>query len=214
MAPLYNVPLFFDLNMITFENDPNSQIEMSTMRKNLYYQIFYRGVGNVIFVSAVPLGLIFVLNFRIICILTQHKRSKANGQKRSVVSTYSLTSTYSSKKTTNFFLTLITLKFVVCHTFPVVINVFEIFMGRLNVGERYLYRLLVDVSNFLVVLDSATNALLYFSWRQRISSRKLSSRRLMVNQGLTITPVMVSILAAHITNADSRRYPRRSPSPV
>lgn len=211
LAPVYNLPLFFDLNLITFENDPFSQIEMSTLRKNLYYQIFYRGLGNILFVSAVPLSLIFVLNFKIIYILTKNKRSKLM-RRRSLSNTSSTASASQSQKMSNLFLTLITLKFVVCHTFPVVLNVVEVFMGKLNAEESLLYRLLVDVSNFFVVMDSATNALLYFSWRKRISTRKLSFRTGMATHSLTITPVMVSILAAAKISTDMRRYPR-SPSP-
>lgn len=67
----------------------------------------------------------------------------------------------------NVLLTVFVIKFLICYTLPFALNVLELLLPS-NAFRTAELMWVTDVSDFLVILDSVSNAFLYFSWRRRI----------------------------------------------
>lgn len=226
LAPLYSLPLFFELRVLAVEDElgqanlTNStppqtlyDVAKTGLRDNTAYKILYRIVCNLVFLSLGPFVIVIVLSARIVCVIrkrveqgdrcpppwsTDSPRPQAEtenlnhntydsitdrhraGVNRPLSKTVSRGRCHSRmtcehNQRTHVTLTVLALKYVICHTLPTLLNILEIIVEPKSLRDMGL-GLLVDLSDLMVVADSALNAFVYFSWRRNIQLRGLSFR--------------------------------------
>lgn len=190
LAPLYNIPLFFELEVVRAPGGEVVDVKKTDLRDHPLYKIAYRIVGNAAFLSIVPLLSIVIMSIRIVYVvrtLTNEDRYNSfseNDQEYNLmdpnVPTYtvdrrrsSLSRCHSKMLKHNTHRTHLTLaalaaKFVLCYTLPTLLNILEIAVEPSTLTQCGM-AFLVDVSNFMVVCDSAMNGFLYFSWRRKLA---------------------------------------------
>lgn len=191
LAPIYNIPLFFELRVVRTASG-ELDLAKTSLRDHALYKIAYRIVGNAAFLSVVPLLSIVVMSMRIVYVvrtLTSEDRYNyfsENDQEYNLIdpnmgATYhydrrrsSLSRCHSKLVKQNTHRTHLTLaalatKFVLCYTLPTLLNILEIAVEPFTLTQCGM-AFLVDVSNFMVIVDSAMNGFIYFSWRRNIAN--------------------------------------------
>lgn len=219
LAPLYSLPLFFELQVREVENEKNQtdfnhstpeaffDVVKTGLRDNITYKIIYRIVCNLVFLSLVPFVIVIALSARIVCVIRQRAEEGdrwpplwPTDSPRLKAETPFLNHNYSStnrndtragrssfrarchtraacehSQRTHLTLTILASKYVICYTLPTLLNILEIMVEPKSLREMGM-GLLVDLSDLMVVADSALNAFVYFSWRRKIQLRGLSFR--------------------------------------
>ena len=158
---LYNVPKFWEAKMVEKTHNgtvfycPDMRYEI--IRHPQLYQILYRNVMYMIFLLALPLLILTVLNTRLISALKALRRKRAEMQ--------SLRQQQDNNVT--FVLVVVIIVFTVCQT-PALLN--QIFWNALSDSQRncggfqfYFSR----ISNTLVILNSSVNFVIYFLFNTR-----------------------------------------------
>lgn len=195
----YNVPLLFEFTIGAQPIDMGSNYNkksagspqflahdtysprVSFLRENAYYILIYRVVCNFIFLYAIPFLIIVTLTVKIVCTVSQ------TGQKRRLLKRAASNGIQETSHQAHLLLTFIVFKFLICYSLPVILNILELLLDEVST-KSVAFAVTVDVSNFLVIGDSASNAFVYFSWRKRIRFYGFSVRKpsqfTMMTQGL------------------------------
>lgn len=199
LAILYNIPLIFELRIVastvghSFETQAQNavvipktywMVDTAPFRSNFYYQTIYRVVFNLLFISLTPFITICLLTFKIVLLVHRAnaqraiyrrptlKASSGAEAKVSITSSSNFPQQTSNAATYgNILLTLFVVKFLVCYTIPFALNVSELFLP-VEIFQTEALMWITDASDFLVILDSVSNAFLYSSWRKRIRLHK------------------------------------------
>ncbi|KAI6216884.1 G-PROTEIN-RECEP-F1-2 domain-containing protein [Aphelenchoides fujianensis] len=179
VAVLINIPAFFEIRTVQcirlLENRVGYMLQISPLRLHHSYRLWYKVVFRMIVTTSGPNLVILLLTIRTIMLLRGSNRSRKNLFQMSE----SLIERYSSKAT---MLTLISVMLVVKFlTFRSLSFMLDIWEQAVGFGDRiHTIIYLVDTSNFLILLNSATNCFIIFrfsKWlQQKIVQRNTMKR--------------------------------------
>ncbi|KAI6190571.1 G-PROTEIN-RECEP-F1-2 domain-containing protein [Aphelenchoides bicaudatus] len=179
VAILINVPAFFEIRTESClryaENRIGYMLRISPLRLDPRYRLWYKVVFRMIVTTCGPNICILLLTIRTVMLLRGSNRSRKNLFQMSE----SLIDRYSSKAT---MLTLISImlvvKFLTFRSLSFMLDIWEQVIGFGNQLHTIIY--LVDISNFLILLNSATNCFIIFrfsKWlQQKIVQRNTLKR--------------------------------------
>ena len=152
-AVLYNVPRYFEYEVIYLQEMPNSEfgihvIEKSLMAHHIVYRYLYNGILYALVLFFVPLCLLVFLNFKLVWALQVGKKKWETLQFR-------------QRKEQN--LTIIplciVLVFFICGTPALIVNIIDS-MDPYSMENTWFIIFMV-IANLLVVLNSACNFIIY-----------------------------------------------------
>ncbi|KAI6237860.1 G-PROTEIN-RECEP-F1-2 domain-containing protein [Aphelenchoides besseyi] len=169
VAVLINIPAFFEIRTVqcirVIENRIGYMLRISPLRLDPSYRLWYKVVFRMIVTTAGPNICILLLTIRTIMLLRGSNRSRKNLFQMSE----SLIERYSSKAT---MLTMISImlvvKFLTFRSLSFMLDIWEQAVGFGN--QIFVIIYLVDTSNFLILLNSATNCFIIFrfsKWLQK-----------------------------------------------
>uniref|UniRef100_A0A915ET79 G-protein coupled receptors family 1 profile domain-containing protein n=1 Tax=Ditylenchus dipsaci TaxID=166011 RepID=A0A915ET79_9BILA len=161
LAILVNVPAFFEIYTIQCYLFPENRmaygLQISELRLNSYYKLWYKVVFRMLVTSCGP--NIFILSLTVLTVLLLRGTSRSRKQLFHMNET--AMDRYSSRAT---MLTMISvmlvIKFLLFRSLSFVLDIWEVTFGLRHRVHQYIY--LVDISNFLVLLNSATNCLIIY----------------------------------------------------
>lgn len=152
---VYNQPLFWELKVVkclNIKGQLTDEICPTELLTNLAYYKIYKLYMYGIFMTALPFSLLLILNS---CIVYRLMRKSSRGiQGSDGDSAYMLVS--------------VVALFLICNTPALAVNIIE---SAMTFDERSTLMYLIDMSNFLVVLNSSANFLIYlvFSRKFRVA---------------------------------------------
>ncbi len=170
VSVVYNVPSFLELQVELCQDGDQlgASIYPRALRQSPAYNIGYRIIGSLLCVSLLPFLLIAALTTRIICFVrkssqaSEHTGSSRNerdgsinGRRRQRRRELLVTK----------LLLLLSGKFLLTHSLPLVLNVWETALFARGAQSILAFDYVTDTSNLIVVLSSATNFLVYCSWK-------------------------------------------------
>ncbi|KAH7730810.1 Protein GLB-33 [Aphelenchoides avenae] len=179
LAILVNIPAFFEIyTALCYRPSENKLVyglRISELRLNRYYKLWYKVVFRMLVTSCGPNIFILFLTVVTVMLLRGSNRSR----KQLFQMSESLIERYSSKAT---MLTMISImlviKFLLFRSLSFVLDIWEVTFGfgsRINI---VIY--IVDISNFLILLNSASNSVIIFrgsKWiQQKIVQRNTLKR--------------------------------------
>ncbi|KAI1723717.1 putative G-protein coupled receptor frpr-1 [Ditylenchus destructor] len=161
VAIMVNIPAFFEIHAIPCylltENRMGYGLQISDLRLNSYYKLWYKVVFRMLVTSCGP--NIFILSLTVLTVLLL--RGSNRSRKQLFHMNDSAMDRYSSRAT---MLTMISvmlvIKFLLFRSLSFVLDIWEVTFGLRHRVHQYIY--LVDISNFLVLLNSATNCLIIY----------------------------------------------------
>lgn len=157
-ALLFNIPRFFEVELI-FDTEKNlTVLEATELRNNRSYHLIYNVILGLSLTTLGPSALMIVLTSLIIRSLRRSAHWRL-----SVTRSASVTSTYQLKileNTMTIMLVTATVKFLLCTSLTTGIEVCEA-ITSLSSMELIEWSYLVDLSNVLVVANSSANFLTY-----------------------------------------------------
>ncbi len=169
-AILVSIPSIFTLKVMScWDGDQGmlrSMLNTTEVRSSSAYMLWYRLVLlKLVLTNSGPCLLIPVLAMGILRelrkvymqrpILVLHRRSSEAAEEAQ------------HERMMTIILTMVSVKFVLSHSLPAALDFWECFFDFRQ--QIQLFRLLVSISNFLVVLNSSSNFLVYISGRQFLS---------------------------------------------
>ncbi|VDL74679.1 unnamed protein product [Nippostrongylus brasiliensis] len=157
-AVLYNFARFFEYRLI---HTPDGAIYERWLRDPANYRGYYIGYYTVLYVVThflVPFTIMAVLNGSVIVAMWRGRRMRQM-----------MTRQQQREQSTTVMLLVVTIVFAVCNTLPFLLNVVESVFPDIFVDPRttHIAYTLNDLSNLLVVLNSATTFLVYFSFSEK-----------------------------------------------
>ena len=148
---IYNFSKFFEFRTFTIDGF-GTTISPTNLRLSKSYIFYYNFVSNFIFMGALPMLMMIILNVLII-----KEINKANKQRAR------LTERHQSTATVTAMLMTIILVFLICHSIKFFINGYEVFTNgfkdivRLPIWLDYL----ISISHWLLTLNSSVNMFIY-----------------------------------------------------
>ncbi|EYC04877.1 hypothetical protein Y032_0085g1842 [Ancylostoma ceylanicum] len=157
-AVLYNFARFFEYRLI---HTPDGAIYEKWLRDPANYRGYYVGYYTVLYILThflIPFTIMAVLNGSVIVTMWRGRRMRQM-----------LTRQQQREQSTTVMLLIVTIVFAVCNTLPFLLNVVESVFPDLFVDPRttHIAYTLNDLSNLLVVLNSATTFLVYFTFSEK-----------------------------------------------
>ncbi|KJH44804.1 7 transmembrane receptor [Dictyocaulus viviparus] len=157
-AALYNFARFFEYHLITTSD---GALYERWLRDPINYRIYYVGYYTIMYILThflIPFTIMAMLNGSIIVTMwrgRQMRRTLTRQQRR--------------EQSTTVMLLIVTIVFALCNTLPFLLNVVESVFPDLFVDPRTtnIAYTLNDLSNLLVVLNSATTFLVYFAFSEK-----------------------------------------------
>ncbi|KAE9547458.1 hypothetical protein FO519_009328 [Halicephalobus sp. NKZ332] len=140
----FNFPHWFEIKVIHCWSTPYQISTFDVCPTDLrlsetYYEIYYAYLYT-IFMAIGPVFLLIVLNFVIFLILKKKSQEESESEESDIVT-----------------LILVVCLFIACNILPLTVNFLEL---TLNVVNTYL----IDLSNFMVVMNSSCNFLIYYAF--------------------------------------------------
>lgn len=175
---LYNIPKFLELELNSCYSEQYSsvipKIDASDLRLTPTYILGYLGWSNTFTLLIVPFSLLISMNIRVIREV-QMMRKRHTSLCASVVGANEQMRIESAKeRSTTIMLIGIVIVFLSCNTLALVSNVLETILNYSQPEMRdwlqVPYRIICDISNFLVMIGMSINMLVYatFSDKYRI----------------------------------------------
>ncbi|RCN52918.1 hypothetical protein ANCCAN_00913 [Ancylostoma caninum] len=157
-AVLYNFARFFEYRLI---HTPDGAIYEKWLRDPANYRFYYVGYYTVLYILThflIPFTIMAVLNGSVIVTMWRGRRMRQM-----------LTRQQQREQSTTVMLLIVTIVFAVCNTLPFLLNVVESVFPDLFVDPRttHIAYTLNDLSNLLVVLNSATTFIVYFTFSEK-----------------------------------------------
>uniref|UniRef100_A0A1I7XKW6 G_PROTEIN_RECEP_F1_2 domain-containing protein n=1 Tax=Heterorhabditis bacteriophora TaxID=37862 RepID=A0A1I7XKW6_HETBA len=154
----YNFVRFFEYDLVY---TPEGAIYERWLRDPANYRWYYVGYYTVLYILThffVPFTLMAVLNGSVIVTMWRGRRMRQM-----------LTRQQQREQSTTVMLLIVTLVFAACNTLPFLLNVVESVFPDLFVDPRttHIAYTLNDLSNLLVVLNSATTFVVYFLFSEK-----------------------------------------------
>uniref|UniRef100_A0A0K0EXC0 G_PROTEIN_RECEP_F1_2 domain-containing protein n=1 Tax=Strongyloides venezuelensis TaxID=75913 RepID=A0A0K0EXC0_STRVS len=173
-ALIYTLPRFFELKVVYQEVEYNNSFTnyvfgenqaqfvpipvQTDLVRNSFYMIGYRVVGGFLFYSLIPYILLFGASTKISIEL--HKTAKRRQKMFSNSSPRYRISAGTSES--NKILLAVMAKFLISRLMPTILDVVECLLGADSFNNDYYYAtLLIDISNFIIVLASTTNFFIF-----------------------------------------------------
>uniref|UniRef100_A0A0N5C3V4 G_PROTEIN_RECEP_F1_2 domain-containing protein n=1 Tax=Strongyloides papillosus TaxID=174720 RepID=A0A0N5C3V4_STREA len=178
-ALIYTLPRFFELKVVYQEVEYNNSFTnyvfdenqaqlvpipvQTDLVRNSFYMIGYRVVGGFLFYSLIPYILLFGASTKISIELhkTAKKRQKmfSNSSPRYRIS--------AGTSESNRILLAVMAKFLISRLMPTILDVVECLLGADSFNNDYYYAtLLIDISNFIIVLASTTNFFIFNCYKK------------------------------------------------
>ncbi len=187
---LFNIPTALELKLADCFDELKDQwtieIGPTPLRVNAHW-LRYRMATKLIFSSVVPFSVVIV--FTIMLIIRLH-RSNVNRRKMTRQESVEVSRQLKRERFTSITLLVIMSKFIVANCLPVIIDIWEVFGYESNFAS-FMY--LIDISNFLVVLNSATNCLVYIRYKRLAETRATTVK---CAKSVKFTPEEVAHLTA------------------
>ncbi|XGW06217.1 hypothetical protein V3C99_016491 [Haemonchus contortus] len=157
-AVLYNFARFFEYRLI---HTPDGAIYERWLRDTANYRGYYIGYYTILYVVThflLPFTIMAVLNGSVIVTMWKGRQMRQM-----------LTRQQQREQSTTVMLLVITILFAVCNTLPFILNVVESVFPDIFVDPRttHIAYTVNDLSNLLVVLNSATTFLVYFTFSEK-----------------------------------------------
>lgn len=195
-AVIYRIPKFFELSLhLCMESESGQLItvlDKSDFRENTIYKSLYKVVGDSLFFSLGPLLTLLSLTIMVTMAFRRNKNFRRIETSTSIGRSFlniadneHFVACLESKpqleenedKSMNLMLVAVMVKYCICHTLPMVLNLCETIMHE----ERFngaAIETLVDVSNILVVANSSCNIVIYlvFGLKFRASFKRILFR--------------------------------------
>ncbi|VDM47068.1 unnamed protein product [Toxocara canis] len=153
-AILYNLVRFFEYTIeVTPEGDTVYVRNLRDPDLYPYYMIGYFTASYLITHFLIPFGIIIVMNGHVCCSMITLRRTRL-----------ALTRQQQREHNTTVMLMMVTIMFALCNTLPFILNLVECALPDFfsNPETMYFAYQLNDISNLLVVLNSATTFIIYF----------------------------------------------------
>lgn len=184
LAVLYHVPNIFEIVFLYCIESTTKEIVVvmvsSKLRENAVYKGLYKILGGMMFFSVGPLLVLSTLTVRVSIAVKKNftlqrklsfvestklakKMSTASGDtgyKNGGVDPKQRRSEEREEKRMDLMLIVVMIKFCLCHTLPVVLDLCETVMN----GEQFrvpFFETMVDISNVLIVTNSSCNLIIY-----------------------------------------------------
>lgn len=170
---LYQVPKYFEIHIkYCLEEMSGKRITImasSRMRENYIYKCAYKFFGGIAFFSVGPLFTLLVLTFKVSIAIKHILEFQKISTNKKCVSVNNLPIMIPSQKKAqsdvsdknmDMMLVAVMVKFCICHTLPVMLDMCETFLTSVTL-QGNIFGTLVDISNVLVVANSSCNFALY-----------------------------------------------------
>ena len=157
---VYNIPRFAVTEIGCHEMKNNQTLcvpDYTKLGNNKLFQIIYYNICYTLFMLAIPLLILIVLNFRLIKTLKELKRRRAEMQTRQQQQDNNVT----------FVLIIVILVFVICQVPALATQIFWTVLpesARNCGGFQFFWS---RISNTLVIVNSAVNLVIYVSFNKR-----------------------------------------------
>uniref|UniRef100_A0A914DI34 G-protein coupled receptors family 1 profile domain-containing protein n=1 Tax=Acrobeloides nanus TaxID=290746 RepID=A0A914DI34_9BILA len=179
VAILVNIPAFFEIvTRICYRMDENRHgygLYISALRLNEYYKLWYKVVFRMLITSCGP--NIFILLLTVLTVLLLKGSNRSRRQLFQMSET--MIDKYTTKETMQTMISLmLVIKFLLFRSLSFMLDIWEVTVGFGDKLHIYIY--LVDISNFLVLLNSATNCLIFLrgsTWLQQKIVERTSMKR-------------------------------------
>uniref|UniRef100_A0AC34RGT1 G_PROTEIN_RECEP_F1_2 domain-containing protein n=1 Tax=Panagrolaimus sp. JU765 TaxID=591449 RepID=A0AC34RGT1_9BILA len=194
IAIAINSPAFFEIEARLCYRMPEGRLgyglHISDLRMNPYYKLWYKVIFRMVVTSCGPncfilcKFLIFstILNkrFLVLTVLTVLLLKGSNRSRRQLFQmSESLLDRYNSKETMQTMISLmLVIKFLLFRSLSFMLDVWEVTFGTKFKTGLFIY--ILDISNFLVMLNSATNCLIFLrgsKWLQTKIVQRNTMRR-------------------------------------
>uniref|UniRef100_A0A0K0E9X3 G_PROTEIN_RECEP_F1_2 domain-containing protein n=1 Tax=Strongyloides stercoralis TaxID=6248 RepID=A0A0K0E9X3_STRER len=176
---IYTLPRFFELKITYKEievyngfsdyilNEDNIQIIpipiQTDLVRNNFYMIGYRVIGGFLFYSLIPYILLFGASTKISIEL--HKTTKRRQKMLSTSISNNKISNGTSES--NKILFAVMAKFLISRLMPTILDVVECLVGADSFNNDYYYvSLIIDISNFIIVVASGTNFFIFNCYKK------------------------------------------------
>uniref|UniRef100_A0A914XVM6 Gustatory receptor n=1 Tax=Panagrolaimus superbus TaxID=310955 RepID=A0A914XVM6_9BILA len=149
---------------------------ITPLRLNAYYKLWYKVVFRMLVQSCGPNAIIFFLTIWTVFLLKGSNRSRRQLFQMSE----SLLDRYNSKETMLSMVSMmLVIKFLLFRSLSFMLDIWEVTFGYGDKLREYIY--VVDISNFFILLNSATNCLIFLrgsTWLQsKIVQRNTMKRK-------------------------------------
>ncbi|PIC25350.1 hypothetical protein B9Z55_018314 [Caenorhabditis nigoni] len=174
IAVIFNLPAFFEINSTpcfnALTNSTSFQLTLTWLRKNKFYS-YYRVVIRMLLVSVGPNILIIFLS----AITLFYLRGSNRSRRQLFQMTDSLLDRFATRESMNTVISvMLVVKFLAFRSLTFALDIFEV------IGENTNYYV-IDISNLMILINSATNCLIYLKateWlSQRLIERKTIKRK-------------------------------------
>ncbi|KHN81337.1 hypothetical protein Tcan_08540 [Toxocara canis] len=203
-AILLNIPAFFEIESHLCRRKEGRYgygLHISKLRLNPYYQIWYKVVFRMIMTSCVPNIFILLLTSFTIYLLKGTNRSR----RQLFHMSESLSDRFSSKEAMQTMISLmLVIKYLLFRSPSFFLDVIEVTIGYRGWVQIFIYG--ADLSNFLVILNSATNCLIFLrgpAWLQgKITHRNTIRNRKQLFSNLQ-TSTRIALLQSSWTSVQT-----------
>ncbi|CAJ0927976.1 unnamed protein product, partial [Mesorhabditis belari] len=162
-AALFSVPTAFELRLSydcdLFQNISRLRLLPTALRLDDNYLLIYQLLLISIFVYVGPLMLLTLLTFRMIFIVYSARKLRCSIDARASFHQKS----GGNENTTRMLLTVV-VKFLICSAPSMLLNVWEKIVGPTFAVTTPAFRYCVEWSNLLVVINSASDSIVYMRW--------------------------------------------------
>ncbi|CAI4223059.1 unnamed protein product [Auanema sp. JU1783] len=160
-ASAYNFIRFFEYRLLSDPDDNGAAYYEKWLRdpdKHKWYYVGYYTILYILTHFALPFTILAVLNGHVIVTMWKGRRTRMM-----------LTRQQQREQSTTLMLLIVTCVFAICNTLPFLLNIAEslvptLFIDDSTAGLAYTFN---DLANMLVMLNSATTFIVYFSFSEK-----------------------------------------------
>ncbi|VDP00559.1 unnamed protein product [Soboliphyme baturini] len=188
LAIILGLPRYFEMRLGQCRNQTSGVsvpvVTSSSLQLNTTYRLLYKIIGDIVFYSVGPFFLLIFIALQISKHMNNYKMVQESlrltlGPHRSHYTGVSALQRKKIQRNIDFLLLAMIIKFLACHSLPTVLDLYEI-VTPAEVFASKTVSYLVDTSNFLVMVNSSCNVLIYLScspsFRRRFFPYRLRRR--------------------------------------
>ncbi|CEF61195.1 G protein-coupled receptor, rhodopsin-like family and GPCR, rhodopsin-like, 7TM domain-containing protein [Strongyloides ratti] len=191
LAFFYNIPRFFEIVTNKTCTNVNGTInciyyvDRTPFAHNSLYHILYKIISQLLLVSLIPCFILFILTLKI-SLAIRHailRRKKLCPDMAETSKVLKKSKPVSREHKANIMLVLIIVKFLISTILPTACDIIEKIIGAEVFQRSYFATIVVDISNFLIVLNCSTNfwVFLFYGQRFRKYCKRIFSNKLLRN---------------------------------
>uniref|UniRef100_A0AC35UD10 G_PROTEIN_RECEP_F1_2 domain-containing protein n=1 Tax=Rhabditophanes sp. KR3021 TaxID=114890 RepID=A0AC35UD10_9BILA len=190
LAIIFCIPRFLEIETNKYcenvNNDSICHYQVQRSRINVTFQIVYRIVSGLLFVTLVPCIILFILTLKIsfalhTAIIRRNTLCQNFGEKTKKKS-------LPKEHKANIMLLLIISKFLISSILPTLNDIAERIIGEKAFVDSARATMIVDISNLLVVINCSTNFWVFLIYGKRFRQifKRLVLRKLLVSSYFTV----------------------------